>query len=373
MEIYTKENLKSLFNKNDSSKENLIKKLNKIDEIYSLNNEYINNIQNLTFENYLAYVGKPLKNYPKAPCEKPIHGDNFPPLIDTRIKPLKEHPNFFKFYEDRLLTFGTGIVFMLIIWIRTNEMSVRTLLLLILIWFFVFETSTYLIGLSKSNKKYEKDMAEFNLGYSSVVADYNSKKADYQKKLEKYKDYEKQKLEIEAYNNELLSSDNYKNDYKQFLEEQKELYDLYQDPEVINLMKSFLHKEYWKYCKDIAKIIETGRADSLKEALNILINDLNSKKLLEEQQRKNDILLEDLKKQREIQEQAHADQLKFYNAQLEIDKFRINEAVRHNSAMEMSNENKAKAVALCANCPIVNQCTHVGKKTKSCRNVKRYN
>ena len=115
--------------------------------------------------------------------------------------------------------------------------------------------------------------------------------------------------DIAAYENRVIEL---KQEYaKMYADADKEIDRLNNE---LQLFEDIISKRYFSRAKDLAEIIEDGRADSLKEALNILKSDDDAAELLAEQKRKNDIMREDLERQREA-EKEHNRQMERYAEQ----------------------------------------------------------
>ena len=56
-----------------------------------------------------------------------------------------------------------------------------------------------------------------------------------------------------------------------------------------------LDKKYYDNIQEIIDILETGRADDLKEAINVLEIDLHNNKMLKEEQKRNDLLKQQIR------------------------------------------------------------------------------
>lgn len=93
-----------------------------------------------------------------------------------------------------------------------------------------------------------------------------------------------------------------------------------------------MSRKYFPRAMDLAEIIEDGRADTLKEAINVMISDDNAAHLLAEEQRKNDIMQEEMQKQREAEERH----------QLEMERYARQQA---DAAQEQTRLVKEKAKA----------------------------
>lgn len=363
-----KKDLNVEFDSSNTTKETLINNLIKINNIVEFESDYKNNIENMNMEQYLSIIGKPLKACPTEPCKKPILGDNYPPFVDTRIKPELKRPKFGLIVPKLIVPICVLTVILCFVTTISEALLVGFSVIAV---FLAIDFFAYLSELNESRRKLKNELNSFDKELKPILADYEKRKADYQRDVEKYKKYEAELKLIEESNDEILASPELKNEYKLYLKDQKDKYDYYQSPEVVNNMKVILHDEYWPYCKEIVKILETGRADTLKEAINILISDINARTLLQEQQRKNDLMLEDLAKQRELQEKANKDKKDYYVSQLELEKLKIAENIRHNTTLENVSEKNAKIVALCAGCPKVNYCNHIGKKTSACNGTRK--
>ena len=359
-------------NISDTSKEGIINNLKTIDQIVCFKNDYKNNIQNYSYKKYLETIGLPLKTYPEEPCVAPRWGDNYPQFVDTRIKPIKEHAKINK--DTFVLLIVLGVFTLIVFLVKSSSYGLLLFFYICLVCLFIVVFIVFIKYLDESvtlSSKYKAALNRYQADYNTILSDYENHRKKYQNDVEKYKQYEKEKADIDTYNAELLSDIENKNKYKNYLDEQKQKYEFYDNAKIKAQMKLFLHEDYWGYCKDIIKIIDTGRADTLKEAINLLASDLHAKALLQEQQRKNDIILEDLAKQRELQEKANLEQQNYYQNQLDLEKIKIVENMRHHAKVEAIQEVSTKTVALCANCPKVNYCDHIGKKTSACNVIRK--
>lgn len=228
---------------------------------------------------------------------------------------------------------------------------------------------------------------------------------NYKTKYEKYVEVKTKNEKANYYNQNVYPTllEKYENDVEEYVSKCKELDEEYkskydierkiylEEKEDANIELKKLNTEISKY-KDlisenyydslyyIVQIIDNGRADSLKEAINIFHQDSHELELINEQRRKNKILEEDLQSRRS-QEAEHYKYMESIAAKNE----RINrenldaqrkyneEITRHNRELENSErernkqlERNAKIAAMCQGCVHIAYCNHLGKYESDC-------
>ena len=157
---------------------------------------------------------------------------------------------------------------------------------------YINEKNLLIDAIDKCNKVIELNVKskEYNdIKYPELEKKYQDDSKEYEKKVEE--------LKIE-YREKINNAD-------------KEINKLNDE---LKLLEGTISTRYFSRAKDLAEIIEDGRADSLKEALNIMKSDDDAAELLAEQKRKNDIMQEEMERQREAEE-AHNRQMERYAEQ----------------------------------------------------------
>ncbi len=116
----------------------------------------------------------------------------------------------------------------------------------------------------------------------------------------------------------------------------------------LSLCSNLLHNSYWQNANELADLIEKGRADSVKEAVNLFVQEEN------ERQRHNAIM--------QAQKEAAEDRA------LQTEAWRLVEYAtaerRHEEMVEA--QHAAGSAALCANCAIANSCAYFGHGAAYC-------
>ncbi len=95
-----------------------------------------------------------------------------------------------------------------------------------------------------------------------------------------------------------------------------------------------LAQKYHDDIEDIIEIIDNGRANSLSEAINILISDQNAERLLREQRRQNEIQAQAAEMQRREMERHNRAMEENAREQLEMQRDKIDYAKCHNCEKE---------------------------------------
>lgn len=281
-------------------KNNLLYKINMSEEEYIKNNSDIVQPMKRCVTNVLA-VEKEITKY-----EKEISNIK----ANTKIKTIAAWP----------ILIGCGVAAVVNLF-TSGIMGILLLLPFVLIgvWF------------ASDAKKGKKELAEIN----SIITNVRAKA--------KNEDEENQRFNDTEYP-ELLSA------YKKEVERLKPLYAEMRNSareklaELVDEMEQEEHILAEKYYGDIKKIIEIiddGRANSLPEAINILISDQNAQKLLNEQIRQNEIQAQAAEMQRREAEaqrremERHNRQMEAAaNEQLQMQKDNIDYAKCHNCAKE---------------------------------------
>lgn len=197
---------------------------------------------------------------------------------------------------------------------------------------------------SEAEEKYEQDMG----AYKTAMNSHKFKKADF---MEKYAEWRKVYLahvKEEEEIAEMLEADRAAEVKKIFEEE-------YLPAE--NKLKAFndlVSENYLPVLDDIIALLKTGRADDLKEAVNLYEDLCYREKQLQlerekEEQRKHEAALK-----REAEERHHREQMDFQKEQerqrareiknqQDLERKRLDEEKRHNLANERQKETEAKA------------------------------
>ena len=153
-------------------------------------------------------------------------------------------------------------------------------------------------------------------------------------------------------------------------------------------LSSFLHKDYWQNADELADLIEKGRADSVKEAINLFVQERNErqrhyemmqaqreateenarraeewhKEEVEAAERRHNDLLAAQQRIAEAQEAAAVAQRRSAEAQEDAARYAANAA----SSSSSSNTSEITGHIYCANCARANTCGSVGHGTEYC-------
>ena len=142
-----------------------------------------------------------------------------------------------------------------------------------------------------------------------------------------------------------------------------------------------LPAKYYSSIPKLVEIINDYRADSIKEAINILEQDRFAQKLEEDQLRHNhEIARQNEKRNRQIVEENER-----HNRRIESMRYsEVSEAQRHNRAMEVENKRRndalekearqrakdqkenSRVIAMCSGCPNAPTCYHMGRYGSGC-------
>ena len=121
----------------------------------------------------------------------------------------------------------------------------------------------------------------------------------------------------------------------------------------------FLHEEYWPNADELADLIEKGRADSVKEAINLFVQEEN------EQRRHNALMWA----QRESAEENARRAEEWHKEEVEAAERRYNDMLATQQKIADAQEAAAAAQrgsVYCANCASANICGTVGHGTANC-------
>lgn len=159
--------------------------------------------------------------------------------------------------------------------------------------------------------------------------------------------------EVEKYNEELSQYDtkvlDVKKQYQIMIDDAKE--SIRKVDVLLEDYKDIVSKKFAPIACELADLIEDGRADDVKEAINVYIADQNAKLLLQEQQRKNDILADDLSRQRQEQERYNnemlvlqSQQARELEKQTEQMKMQREEMLRQQKQMNQAERNRQSSL-----------------------------
>ena len=241
---------------------------------------------------------------------------------------------------------------------------------------------------AKKIKKVEDEYEEYLSHYQTQ---YQNKLSKYQEDIKKYQEEKLriEKLNIEEEMNikaenarrketyqaeiEQIRKENYVY-YLAFKDEAKRKYDKNIDEiskigssisEVSDKVK--LNSKYYQYIDELIEYIEEGRADTVKEAINLLHNEWANEELINEARQKNDILESQSREQeRYYREQEYRQEQQDREAR-EREYDRQRETERHNREMEEVAKKQAKSsVDLCIDCKRYWICGHKHRYTRQC-------
>ena len=263
---------------------------------------------------------------------KNSHSENLEPLVPTSVYPYDktipvcETENIKLLYPlAGLALFVSFVLFILTSWFNLNLGGLIGFLCIAGIFvgggIWLFKNNT--VG---DYFKWKKERKEW---FKSATAN----EVDKQDLLNKFKAFDDKFFsEIEAFSQEEDQTAEEYVKYKESLEapytdELNMLYDKMQNCVNQLVNSEILHKDYIPYLDDILRNLETGRADSLKESINIALED--ERKDNEESARR-----QEARRQEEIlQEQAYQNKLHNMEMQRKADD-QAREARQHAAAME---------------------------------------
>lgn len=199
----------------------------------------------------------------------------------------------------------------------------------------------------KKNKEIDKENNERLAKYQEELDEYNKKMAEFEKVQKEYIDNkEKIKAEnarrLQAYQEEKerLKKENY-NKYLSFQNQMKDKYNTNaENLQKVNSLIDEVSKEigltskYFPYVDKLIEYIEDGRADNVKEALNLLHNDWANDEVLKEEQRKNDMLEAQIQEQNRREWIREKEERQRYEEERKREYDRQQEIERHNREME---------------------------------------
>lgn len=331
--------------------------ISSLSDCYALYKER-NNLENekeLSLEDYVdSKLSKPIKPKKKSAI------NNLPCKKEERILLI------YRILVDVLVV---GLLALIIFVALTSKVAMADTIFIIVAMAIPFiAVEYYLFNKLKIERSNLFRMYQTNLYIeedNKNIENYNN--SIYPKKLSKYqeecKDYDEKKDSlIKEYNDNLSKID-------------KDIDKLNTE---INGYKDLISPKYMSDIPSIISILEDGRADSLKDALNLMISDKRAEELFNEQKRKNDILEDDLQQQRLEQARANremasiarqqADEQARANRESErLAKESMRQQERENRRMQKEaheaslKSEKASLGYICSTCKHVGKCGHTGK------------
>jgi len=215
---------------------------------------------------------------------------------DSFRKNINEPDIFFVFHRMGFIILFTGLIWLpaIIVLFTNNDTTTRVicivLIILILIGAFVINPLVYYMQLKKCEEEKKADDIESLKKYEEHIKTIEKINSENKKEYEKYK--EELDKYTKEYNEYLSKMDIYKEDYSKKYNIAKEKCDRYNNiieedcisefEMTLSNLKIEYPSKYYDNIWDIYNIINECRADSIKEAINVYVDDLHRQRLEEE-------------------------------------------------------------------------------------------
>ena len=244
--------------------------------------------------------------------------------------------------------------------------------------FFLVRLFFSLVSDYKSTIRYNKECvinAENARKENIEIKRYN--KEDYPKVLEKYQqDYEQYEKECKVIDDLIKRKKEF---YKKcFKEESNKTNDEIKKIDArIRTYSDVVNENQLRFVNRLRNIIDMGRAESIKEAMNVMYQDDYNEELIREQQRQNDIYENHLWQMRtsqlehqhemELQARRESDEVRRHNEEMERQNREAAAYNRKQAEREIENSRRStEAVVRCSSCPNARWCQHIGRIDSHC-------